>query len=138
MVRRSILLLCLPVTLSCTDEVVAPDSSQDSTTSAICTVEQKQCVSSTADSCCTLNGHRVQVDEDRGCKVALDEEWSYVVCVAPECTSGPTLTCYELANDGGSVYYLANNEIFVPGSSPLTPCQGLTGSELLAMPDCKN
>lgn len=95
-------------------------------------------MSSTGDACCTLNGHRVQVDDDADCKRTLDEEWSQTRCAPPPCSSGNMATCYEVDGAGESVYYLADYELFGAGASGLTKCTAVSGGELLAMPECPN
>ncbi|MFW5739916.1 MAG: hypothetical protein ACOC1F_06080 [Myxococcota bacterium] len=149
MVRRSLLLLCLSAALACSDATqedtlpadaavdgASPDSGSSS--NATCSVQESQCVSSTGDPCCTLNGHRVEVDEDAGCKRSLDEAWSRVMCAPPPCNRGAMVTCYEVDDAGESVTYLSNYEVFGAGASALTKCLDVSGAELLAMPECPN
>lgn len=113
------------------------DAPSDQDSGEPCVVQSGVCVSP-AGECCTLNGHRIQVDANAGCKRLLDEEWSLAVCVAPDCVLGATITCYYMGlSDGGTVIYLANNEAFRSGGTPgLVPCQDITATELLMMPDC--
>lgn len=149
MFKRSLLLLVVPVAISCTEEPQrnpgdtngtddggAQESATEAAPSATCSVDQKACVSSTEESCCMLMGHRVRVESDGACKHTLDEEWSYVVCVPPPCAVGATVSCYELDGADESVVYVSNNEVFSPDVPTPTPCQGMTGTELLQMPEC--
>lgn len=129
----------LAAVMGCGESEDANGSGGSPASGATCTVEGNACVSSvTGQECCTLLGHRVEVDEAAGCKRLIDPEWSQVLCVAPSCEVAAMITCYELEEeDGTQSIFLGNGEV-TGGLEQvgLRICSDKTATDLLSIRDC--